>query len=379
MATVRDALIVAGGAGTRLRPLTATTPKPLLPFCGQPFLAGVLHRLAGVGVDHVRLVVGADPTPFEVLRPYADALGLQVTAVPEPRPLDTAGGVREVLDDLRGTTLVLNGDILTDVDLAGLLVAHAAAGAAATLTLTRVEDTSAFGVCVRDGRRIVDFVEKPAPGTLPGQDAVNAGTYVLEPAALERFPRGPLSFERDVFPGLVAAGAHVEGYVSDAVWADIGTPDRFLDGHRRALDGDLTWPSLARLGPAEEGVWRASDVEVAAEAQVRGPVMLDAGVRVDAGAVVGPYAVLGAGARVAAGARVTDTVAFAGVSIGAQASVTGGLLGRDVRVGAGARLRVGTVLGERSVVADGVQGPAGLRLDPGVVEPADAGGPEERA
>lgn len=366
MAEVRDALIVAGGAGTRLRPLTTTIPKPLLPLCARPFLAGVLHRLAEVGVDHVRLVVGSDPSPFEVLQPVARRLGVTLTAVPEPRPLDTAGGVREVLDDLRGTTLVLNGDILTDVDLSPVLAAHVAARAEATLVLTRVEDTSTFGVCVREGSRIVDFVEKPAPGTLPGQDAVNAGTYVLEPDALRRFPRGPLSFERDVFPGLVADGAHVEGVVSDAVWADLGTPERFLEGHRLALDGRLRWPTLDEVGAADaDGVRRGTEVAMAADARLVGPCLVDDRVRIGPGAVVGPYAVLGAGTHVGAGARVRDTVAREDVRIGGHAQLDGVLLGVGATIGTDVHLTPGTVLGDRAEVADGVRDRGPLRIDPG--------------
>lgn len=377
MAEVRDALIVAGGAGTRLRPLTATTPKPLLPLCARPFLGGVLHRLADAGVDHVRLVVGADPSPFEVLQPVARRLGVVLTAVPEPAPLDTAGGVREVLDDLRGTTLVLNGDILTDVDLARAVAAHVEVRAAATLVLTRVEDTSAFGVCVRDGSRIVDFVEKPAPGTLPGQDAVNAGTYVLEPEALRGFPRGPLSFERDVFPGLVADGAHVEGVVSDAVWADLGTPERFLAGHRLALDGRLRWPTLDEVGTADaDGVRRGADVEVAADARLIGPCLLDAGVRVGPGAVVGPHAVLGAGTVVGPRAQVRDTVVREDVRIGAGAQLDGVLAGIGVTIGTDVHLTPGTVLGDRAEVADGVRGRGPFRVDPGTVEGVSRGAEE---
>ncbi|MEX2486650.1 MAG: NDP-sugar synthase, partial [Nitriliruptoraceae bacterium] len=245
MTPVRDAMIVAGGAGTRLHPLTATTPKPLLPFCNAPFLQGVIERLATQGIERVVLVVGADITPFRSLTDRAATQGVTVTCVAEPEPLDTAGGVREALDLVGDTFLVLNGDVLTDLDVRTAVDAHVRSRADATIVLTRVEDTSTFGVCVRDGTRIVDFVEKPAPGTLPGQDTVNAGTYVLERRALETFPRGSLSFERTVFPTLVSGGAHVEGFVSSAVWTDLGTPERLRDGHRRVLDGELDWPTLA--------------------------------------------------------------------------------------------------------------------------------------
>jgi mannose-1-phosphate guanylyltransferase len=359
---VRDAMIVAGGAGTRLRPLTQTTPKPLLPFCGAPFLTGVIRRLAAVGVDRVLLVVGAETGPFDVLGPDAAAHGVSVEAVPEPEPLDTAGGVRAALDRVRGTFLVLNGDILTGVDLAAVTATHARAGAAATLVLTRVEDTSTFGVCVRDGTRIVDFVEKPARGTLPGQDTVNAGTYVLEPEALARFPTGRLSFERTVFPGLVAAGAHVEGHVDDGVWADLGTPERFLHGHRLALDGHLRWPTLDDLPADAQGIRRADEVQVAGDAVVTGPALLLAGARVGPGAQVGPYAVLGRGTQVAAGASVSDAVLFDDASIGAGARVAGTILGAGASVGARALLADDVVVGDGTSVPPGTVASAGARL-----------------
>jgi mannose-1-phosphate guanylyltransferase len=362
--TVREALIVAGGAGTRLRPLTATTPKPMLPFCGEPFLAGVLARLAAIGVERVLLVVGADPSPFARLRPYADPLGIRLDAVPEPEPLDTAGGVRAALEQVSGTFLVLNGDILTDVDLGAAVTAHRRASAVATLTLTRVEDTSSFGVCVLDGTRITDFVEKPAPGSLPGQDAINAGTYVLEPEALTGFAPGRLSFERDVFPTLVAAGHHVEGVVSDAVWADLGTPDRFLDGHRIALDGRLRWPALDAVPPDADGVRVAPDAHVAAGAELVGPVLVAAGARVEAGAVVGPHVVVGRGGHVGTGAHVVDSVLADGCVLGADVVARRLLTGVGVRVATGAELGTGVVIGDgvtvgpRDRLADAARVPA---------------------
>jgi mannose-1-phosphate guanylyltransferase len=354
-------MIVAGGAGTRLLPLTATTPKPLLPFCGAPFLEGVLRRLSAVGVERVLLVVGADTAPFAALTASARRFGVEVEAVPEPEPLDTAGGVRSALDQVTGTFLVLNGDILTDVDLAAAIAAHDAARAAGTLVLTRVEDTSTFGVCVREGSRIVDFVEKPAPGTLPGQDTVNAGTYVLEPSALASFPEGRLSFERQVFPGLVAGGAHLEGFVSEGVWADLGTPERFLAAHRLALSGALAWPSLDDLPADADGIRRATDVEVAPSAVLRGPVLLGPGARIGPDAVLGPNVTLGAGTVVGAGSELTDTVTFADVEVGPAVRADGLLAGAGARIGEGAELGREVVLGDGEAVAPHASLPAGTR------------------
>ena len=347
MTGVADAMIVAGGAGTRLRPLTDTTPKPLLAFCGEPFLAGVLRRLVPVGVERVWLVVGADPSPFTVLDPVAAELGLELIAVPEPAPLDTAGGVRSVIDRCPGSVLVLNGDVLTDLDLAEVVQHHDAARADATLVLTRVEDTSAFGVCVLDGTRVTGFVEKPAPGTLPGQDTVNAGTYVLAPGVLDRFEVGRLSFEREVFPTLVAEGARVEGLVSDAVWADLGTPERYLDGHRKALRGELAWPAGPGTEPDVDGVRRGAHVEVHEDAEVVGPVLLCDGARVAARARVGPDVVVGARAVIGPDAAVRDTVLGAEVVVGADAQVTA------CATGPGARIAVGIAVEGPALIADG--------------------------
>jgi NDP-sugar pyrophosphorylase family protein len=362
VSTVREAMIVAGGAGTRLLPLTRTTPKPLLPFCGAPFLEGVLRRLAAAGVDRVFLVVGADTAPFAPLAAAARGFGVEVEAIPEPEPLDTAGGVRTALEHVSGTFLVLNGDILTDVDLGAVIAAHREARAAATLVLTRVEDTSTFGVCVRDGTRIVDFVEKPAPGSLPGQDAINAGTYVLEPDALARFPVGRLSFERRVFPELVASGVHVEGWTSDAVWADLGTPDRFLAGHRSALDGELGWPTLQDVPADAQGIRRHEDVEVDPTAVVRGPALLGRGVRIGPGAEVGPHVTLGAGTRVGADVRLSDSVTFAAVELGDRVHASGLLAGSGARVGADASLGREVVLGDGAVVEERSLVAAGTRV-----------------
>lgn len=351
--TVRDAMIVAGGRGTRLQPLTHTAPKPLLPFCGPPFLSGVVHRLAAAGVRRVFLVVGADTAPFTVLREDARAVGVELVLVPEPEPLDTAGGVRSAVAQVEGTFLVLNGDVLTDVDLGAVVDVHRRAAADATLVLTRVEDTSPFGVCVREGTRITDFVEKPPPGTLPGQDAVNAGTYVLEPSVFDGTPGGPLSFERQLFPRLLAEGRRLEGMVWDGVWADLGTPERYRAGHRLALSGALAWPSVAAVADRGDGVRVSPGAAVAADAVLTGPVLVLDGARVDGGATLGPDVVVGPGAHVAGGAAVSDSVLFARAAIGADVTATGLVAGTGAQVPAGARLGRGVVLGDGQVLAPG--------------------------
>lgn len=351
MPDVREAMVLAGGAGTRLLPLTETIPKPLVPFCGAPFLEGMVRRLAAAGIARVLLVVGRDPRPFDALVARGPALGVALEVVTEDEPLGTAGGVRTALDRVDGTFLVLNGDVLTDLDPVGGVAAHRRTGAAATLTLIEVEDTSTFGVCVREGGRIVAFVEKPAPGTLPDQRAVNAGTYVLEPAALEGFAPGvPLSFEHDVFPTLLADGAHVEGWVGHGVWTDLGTCERFLAGHRLALDGRLAWPALEDVAADAAGVRLAAGARIGAGAVLVGPVLVGAGARVAGDARVGPHAVLGPDVEVAAGARIEDATVLDGARVGAAASVVGAIVGPGADVAPGARVVPGTIVAAGAMV-----------------------------
>ncbi len=357
MTPVREAMIVAGGRGTRLAPLTDATPKPLLPLVGLPFLSGLIRRLAAEGIERVLLVVGPDPSPFAVLGADAASVGVTLESVPEPEPLDTAGGVRSALDRVSGTFLVLNGDILTDLDLAALVSHHREHAAQATLSLTRVQDTSAYGVCVLDGNRIVDFVEKPPPGTLPGQDAVNAGTYVLEPGALAGFPQGPLSFERRVFPGLVAEGQMLAGSVSDAVWADLGTPERYLHGHRLVLDGEVAWPTVASGSRRYLGV----DVEVAASATIREPVWVGAGTRIAPHATVGPYTVLGSGCRIGDRAKVVGAVLHDEVVVGEDAEVIDAVLGDASQLGARAQVGARALIGPGQRIVAGSIVPEGAR------------------
>ena len=346
MSMPSTALIVAGGRGTRLRPLTDTVPKPLLPFCGAPFLAGLARRLGDAGVTRVGLVVGADTAPFAPLVELLAPHGLEVTLVPEPEPLDTAGGVRAATHGLDEPVLVLNGDVLSDLDVAALAADHAATGAAATIALTRVPDTSTFGVCVLDGDRITAFVEKPPPGTLPGQDTVNAGAYVLAAGVLDRFAPGPLSFEREVFPTLLSAGARLTGSVHEGVWTDLGTPERFLAGQRLVLDGAMRWPPLEDLDDLGEregraalrGVRVGADVRIASDARLDGPVVLEDGVQVGSGAAVGPHVVAAAGAAIGDGADVAEALLGVGATVGQRAVLIDALLAPGAHVAPGSEV-----------------------------------------
>lgn len=331
------AIVLAGGAGSRLRPLTDTRPKPLVPFCGEPFAAGLLRRLSAV-CHHVTFLVGDDPTPFESLSGVAGELALRIDVLAEREPLDTAGATRALLapDPPDEPVLICNGDVLTDGDLAGLVAAHQRHAAMATLALTRVDDPSAYGIVVTgsDGR-VESFVEKPPAGTAPA-DTANAGCYVLDPAVFELFPGvGPLSFERDVFPGLVAEGAPVHGHRDDGYWADLGTAARYLDGTAAVLDGRCEWP----LHPAMR--WLAGGGLAHPSAQAA------------ADADVGPGCVLGARSTVGAGARLEHAVLFDDAQVGTGAVAT------RVIVGEGGELAGNAKPPAETVIADHGRWPAG--------------------
>lgn len=318
------AVILAGGGGTRLRPLTNATPKPMVEFMGQPYAVGLLRRLAAAGVDRMDLLVGRAGAAFDPLVAAGRPLGVDVTVLTEERPLDTAGAARRLLRDTgERDVLVCNGDQLTDLDYADLVARHRKASATATLALTRVTDTSSFGVieCTPDGT-VQRFIEKPPPGTTTA-DTINAGTYVLNADAFAPFAGdGPLSFERDVFPGLLAAGALLHGEPYDCHWQDLGTPSRVLGGHRAVLAGDCRWP-------LPDGLDLRDDIAVHRTAVV------DATARLDAGTVIG------AGARVGATATLRGTVVHAGASVGAGASLVDSIVGP------------GAVIAESSVVGPG--------------------------
>lgn len=306
------AVVLAGGGGTRLRPLTNLVPKPMVEFMGHPYAVGLLHRLAAAGVDRLDLLVGRRTDDFDELVAAGRAIGVAVSVLPEDEPLDTAGAARRLLRGSGETdVLVCNGDVLTDLDYAGLVARHRGSDAVVTIALTRVTDTSSFGVieCASDGA-ITRFIEKPPPGTTTA-DTINAGTYVLDAAAFDPFPGdGPLSFERAVFPGLLDAGIPVHGAPSDAHWQDLGTPARYRDGHRAVLEGRCRWPAADGM---EQQAMRAVAVHRTA--------VVDEGTKLEEPVTVG------ANVQIGAGAHLHDAVVLRGARIGAGAVVRSAIIG----------------------------------------------------
>lgn len=325
------AVVLVGGEGTRLRPLTETIPKPLVPLMDRTSLDHVLDHLARHGVHAVVL---SSPYLEEPFRAFIEARhgDPAITWITETEPLGTGGAIVNALEAFGDEPfLALNGDILTDLDLTAMTDVHRDRGAAATIALTRVEDARPYGlVPTEPDGRVIEFREKPAD-LVAGE--INAGTYVLEPSALAGWPPGrPASIEREIFPTLIAAGASVFGFASDAYWMDLGTPEKYLQAHFDILDG-----------------------RVGFEQPYPAPFVCD-GADVDARAHLGRRVVVGAGARVGADARLEDSVLHPGALVEEGARVAGSILGPSSRVGAHATVR-------GSVLAEGASVPAGANLD----------------
>jgi len=322
------AVVLVGGFGTRLRPLTETVKKELLPLVDRPILDHTLDRLVRHGVHEV---VMSSPYLEEAFDPFIEARHGEprIEWVTEREPLGTGGAIVNTLAAVgEEPFFALNGDICTDLDLTAMRAFHEERGAAITIALHRVDDARAFGLVATDpDGRVREFREKPAE-PIPGD--INAGTYLIDPAVLGPWTADhEISIEREIFPAVIDAGHPVFGFVADAYWMDLGTPEKYLQAHYDLLAG--------RLRDAEyPAPWIAANADV------------------EPGANVDALSAIGAEARVAAGARVDESVVHPGASIAAGASVIRSIVGAGARVGEGASVTA-CVLGAGSTVPDGVQ------------------------
>jgi mannose-1-phosphate guanylyltransferase len=337
-----QALVLAGGEGTRLRPLTLTLPKPVIPLAGRPFLSFMLDWLHRHGVDDVLLSCGYRSHDVERVL-GSEHRGMRLRYVVEDEPLGTAGPLRLAADEgvLEERVLVLNGDTLTDIDLTGEIAQHEATGAVATLALVPVDDTSSYGVVpTLDDGQVEAFLEKQ-PGPAP-TNRINAGAYVLERSVVERVPAGrAVSIEREVFPELVGNGLY--GYLSDGYWIDIGTPERYLEATYDLLAGRVE----SELPPRDETA-----------SLIYEPC-------ITSGARIGPLSVLGRHCSVGDHSVIERSVLHDSVRVGHGCEVVESVLAAGVRVDDGARIGPDAIVGDGAVVTgDAVVGP-GARVAPG--------------
>jgi mannose-1-phosphate guanylyltransferase len=361
-----QALILAGGEGTRLRPLTSGVPKPVVPLVDRPFIAFMLEWLRSHGVDDVVMSCGFLASGVRDVLGEGEEFGMRIRYVEEPTPMGTGGALKfaEALLDER--FLMLNGDVLTDIDLTAQIAQHEATGAACTLALVAVEDPSNYGL-VRmsdDDTTVLEFLEKPSADTVTDVVTVSAGAYVLERSVLDLLsPDQPASIERDVFPRLVGNGLHA--IVGEGYWLDIGTPERYLQGTFDILEGTVVSEVLDRLG--EHSMVVADDVEN--EGRIVPASIIESGCRIGHGAHVGGRVMLQRNVTIGENSRVERAVVLEGTRIGANCTVSGCIIGANVTIGDHTRVEGLSVIGEGvSLGAENVI-TNGVRLFPGVTIP----------
>jgi NDP-sugar pyrophosphorylase family protein len=353
-----QAIVLVGGEGTRLRPLTYRTPKPMVPIMNVPFLARTMERLYEAGIRDVILAAGYMPQAIADYFGDGSRLDMSITYVIEETPLGTAGALKNVEDRITGRFFVLNGDIFTSLDLRAMLQYHQEKSGLGTLHLIRVEDPSAFGCVVHDpAGRVTAFVEKPVEGEEP-TDEINAGTYLLERAILDFIPAGHnVSIERETFPEVIAAGRSLYAYTTSDYWIDLGRPEHYLAAHRDVLSGAM--PLLVEPGISGEGrdALRGHPGVVA-------PVHAGPDVLVEASAVVGPNVVLGSACRIGAAASVRESVLWDRVTVGAGASIEEAIVASGATVGPNAQVGRGSVIGHDVSIEQGEVIQPGSRLGP---------------
>lgn len=343
-----DAVVLVGGKGTRLRPLTLSAPKPMLPTAGLPFLTHLLSRIAAAGIEHVILGTSYKPAVFEAEFGDGSALGLQIEYVTEEHPLGTGGGIANVAGKLRNdTAMVFNGDVLSGADLAQLLDFHRSNRADVTLQLVRVGDPRAFGcVPTNEEDRVVAFLEKTED---PPTDQINAGCYVFERNVIDRIPQGrEVSVEREVFPALLADGdCKIYGYVDASYWRDMGTPEDFVRGSADLVRGIAPSPALRGH---------------------RGEQLVHDGAAVSPGALLIGGTVVGRGAEIGPGTRLDGAVIFDGVRVEAGCVIERSIIGFGACIGPRALIRDG-VIGDGADIGARCELLSGARVWPGVFLP----------
>ncbi len=342
-----QALILAGGKGTRLRPLTVYTPKPIVPICNRPFLLYQIDTLRRAGITGITLSLSYQPLKIEQQLGDGADYGVKINYTTEPQPMGTAGAYKFAEELLREPTVVFNGDILTDLDLEAVISQHNERKALATIVLTPVENPSSYGLVETDTEgRVERFLEKPKADEIK-VNTINAGTYVLEPQVLDLIPEGEnYSFEYGLFPVLLQRSEKFYAHIPpETYWIDIGTPARYLQAHQDLLAG--------RVGRVRLGERRGQfDSATAAEIDDLSIIADDCSVKPGAQII---NSVLGQGCYVEERARVENSVIWPHTRVGAGALVSGAIVGRGCHVGRAAQVGAGAVLGDKSSITDYTQ------------------------
>jgi NDP-sugar pyrophosphorylase family protein len=346
------AILLAGGKGTRLRPLTLHTPKPVVPIFDRAFLHYQIDLLRQLPeIDEVILSLNYQPRRIEEVFGDGAGTGVRIRYVVEPAPLGTGGAIRYAAQGITETLIVFNGDVMTNVDVAAVVDLHRQRQAKATIVLTPVDNPTAYGLVETEADgRVRRFLEKPNADEITC-DTINAGIYVLEPDTFDRIPKDvSYSIERAYFPSLIERQEPFMAYIDRGYWIDIGTPEKYVQVHRDMFDG--------KFGGGVFGSADHSKPIVSAEARVdegavlEGPCFVDAGAHIKKGATIGPYSVIGRGVLVEEDADLRDTIVWPNSRIGQSAVVHGPIIGRNCHIGRNAVMKGRAVLGDKTQLTD---------------------------
>ena len=348
-----QAVILAGGQGTRLRPLTFARAKPVVPLLNRPFLAYQLALLRHHGVTDVILSCSYRVADVEAALGDGRELGVHLRYVVEQEPLGTGGGVRNAADLASGTVFVLNGDVLTDADLTVMRRFHEARGSRTTIYLTPVPDPRAYGLVETDAEgRLERFREKPGADEVITTNLINAGIYLIDAPLLQRIPADrPVSIEREFFPALIADGVPSFGWSSETYWRDIGNPAAYREAQIDLLHERVKTP-LRPPGERRDGSWVAAGTIIAPGARVIAPSLIGAAVTLGEHCQIGPRAVLGDGCTIAPRARIEGSILWERVRVGENAHIQDAVIGSDTRI------QPDTVVGPNTVLESGTTFPA---------------------
>ncbi|MFN8019845.1 MAG: sugar phosphate nucleotidyltransferase [Acidimicrobiales bacterium] len=357
------AVIMAGGEGTRLRPLTSNCPKPMLPLANRPMMEHIIGLLRRHGIEEVVVTVAFLANQIRTYFGDGSEFGVRMVYATEDQPLGTAGSVRNARDELTERFLVISGDVLTDIDLGEIIAFHDQQGALATIGLAAVENPLEFGIVItKEDGSIERFLEKPTWGQV-FSDTINTGIFVLEPEIFDFIPEGrPVDFSGEVFPALLDAGKPLYGHVAGGYWEDVGTLESYVSAHKDVMDGrvqvDVPGFEMGR------GVWLGEGADVHPDATIDGFAVIGENCRVEAGARIGDYSVLGSSVRVRGGADIERSVVHDNVYLGEGATLRGAVVGRSSDLRRGARCDDGSVLGDECFVGPDARVAAGVKVYP---------------
>ena len=357
------AVIMAGGEGTRLRPLTSNQPKPMMPLVNRPMLEHIVALLAKHGFDDIVVTVAYLGNQIRDYFGDGSDFGVRMRYATEEQPLGTAGSVRNAADELDETFLVISGDVLTDIDLSAFVQSHWEHKAEASIALKRVENPLEFGIVItRPDGSIERFLEKPTWGEV-FSDTINTGIYVLEPSIFDHIPLGEVvDFSGDVFPKVLEAGSMIHGYVADGYWEDVGTTEAYLRAHADVLDGKVE-VDIMGFGLAD-GIWLGEGADVDPDAHLEAPLVIGPNCRIEAGAHLRGYTVLGTDVVVRSEAFLERTVCHDHVFVGHDVRLRGSVIGRATDLRPHARLEEGVVVGDECFIGENAVVNPGVRIYP---------------